>query len=126
MFDCPGLQTTPLHHFLANESEALQNAALLLGGRPWLRRVQGLLDHVDTQPRLTDRMEKELHHLCDLLHLEHVHEFERPEAGYFADLDPAGAHVVEICRLSDALAEVLGQAEARHAARFNFDEECCG
>lgn len=122
MFDCPISPTTRLHHFLFAEAESLQNAALLLGGRPWLRRVQELLDAAATQSRLTRCMEAELHQLCDLLHLEHVHDLDRPEAGYFAELDPAGPHVPEICRLSDGLAECLGQAEARLKVRFVMDE----
>ncbi len=93
MFDCPISPMKPLLHFLVTEAESLQNAALLLGGRPWLRRVQKLLDVAATQPVPTRRMKSEMHQLCDLLHLEHVHDLDRPEAGHFAELDPAGPHV---------------------------------
>ena len=47
MFDIP-IRPTCVHHFVEENAEALQNAALLLGGRPWLKRVQCLFDTLYT------------------------------------------------------------------------------
>ncbi|QFS83055.1 hypothetical protein [Roseivivax sp. THAF197b] len=103
-------QPSRLHIFLAENGEGLQNAALLLGGRPWLRRVQRLLDAALTQTSVTRRVVRELHELRDLLHLEHVHELDRPESAYFAELDPSEPYVEEICLLAEALDEALETA----------------
>jgi hypothetical protein len=106
MFDFP-IQPARLHGFVANHAEALQNASLLLSGRPWLRRTQRLIDDMRTQPHLTRRMRHELVHLCDLLNLEHVHDLDRPEAGYFAEIDPDAPCVIDICILAEALSEAV-------------------
>jgi len=90
---------TPAHaallEFLGTHREALQNAALLLGGRPGLRRTQRLLDEWSTQPTLTRRLCRELKALHALLSLEHVDDPERPEAGHFALIDPEWCDVAE-------------------------------
>lgn len=39
MFDIP-ITPTSIHYFVEDNAEPLQNAALLLGGQPWLKRVQ--------------------------------------------------------------------------------------
>ncbi len=110
-------QPSRLHTFLAEQVEGLQNAALLLGGRPWLRRVQRLIEDASTEPRVTRRMARELRELRALLHLEHVHDPERPEAGYFAELDPAEPYVEEICLMADTLDDALETelGDAQHA-----------
>lgn len=96
MFDFPR-QPTRLHSFLAEQGEGLQNAALLLGGRPWLRRVQRLIDEACSRPGITRKIGRELRELRALLHLEHIHDIDRPEAAYFAELDPNEPYVEEIC-----------------------------
>lgn len=100
-------QPSRLHSFLAENGEGLQNAALLLGGHPWLRRMQRLIDDVSSEPRVTRRIARELRELQALLHLEHVYDLERPESAYFAELDPAAPYVEEICLLTEALDEAL-------------------
>ena len=77
------------------------------GGRPWLRRTQRLIDDMCTEPRLTRRIRAEVLHLRDLLQLEHVDDMERPEAGYFAEIDPDATYVSEICLLTEALADAI-------------------
>jgi hypothetical protein len=106
MFDFPR-QPTRLHTFLGEHAEGLQNAALMLGGRPWLRRLQGLMDDVSEESRITLRISRELKELRALLHLEHVHDIDCPEAAYFAELDPTEPYVEEICLLADGLDEAL-------------------
>ncbi|MHA7876342.1 hypothetical protein [Roseivivax sp.] len=100
-------QPSRLHTFLAENGEGLQNAALMLGGRRWLRRVQHLLDEAFSHRDVTRRMTCEVRQLQGLLHLEHVADLESPEAAYFAELDPGEPCVEEICLLADALDEAL-------------------
>lgn len=107
MFDFPH-DPTPVHHFISEHAERLQNAALLLGGRTWLRRTQRLLDHMRREPRLTRHMARELLQLRGLLNLDNVHDLERPEAEYFADLDPAAPYVAELCLLAEAFDDACG------------------
>ncbi|ATG43761.1 hypothetical protein PhaeoP18_01802 [Phaeobacter piscinae] len=93
MFDL----TTPPHgelqDFLQCHSEALQNASLLLGGKPALKATVAMIDDVCNAPVLTRRLQQGLARLHELLALEHVHDPNRPEAAYFADLDPSAPYV---------------------------------
>ena len=106
MFDFP-TGATRLHIFAAEYSEAIQNAALLLGGPQWLRRTQTLLDSLAYAPELTRHTKAEAATLYELLSLEHVHEFDRAESGYFADIDPAAPYIADICLLTEQLAEAI-------------------
>ncbi len=107
MFDCYDPALAALQTFLHGHSEALQNAALLLGGQPALKATRGLLDEICASPALTRRLRRDLGKLHALLSLEHVHDPERPEAACFAAIDPSWSCVEEICLLADELAEVL-------------------
>ncbi|MGY3436787.1 MULTISPECIES: hypothetical protein [unclassified Marinovum] len=98
---------TPLHVFAAAHAEGLQNASLLLGGRPWLRRCQRLLQDLGQPGPVTRRMRREAEALHGLLTLQHVHDLERPEAAYFSAIDLDDPAVGEICLLSEGLAEAL-------------------
>lgn len=106
MFDIPQ-PATALHRFAANHHEAIQNAALLLGGQPWLRRAQRWLADLEQQQTITRRIANETSALLSLLGLENVHDPERPEAGHFALLDPAAPYVEEICLLHDGLSNAI-------------------
>lgn len=107
MFDLHS-EITALHHFAEVNSDGLQNAALLLGGRPWLRRTQRLIDDLRNGHR-SRRCLNEARALLDLLRLEHVHDLERPESGYFAELDPAMPYVEDICLLSESLEAAIAE-----------------
>ncbi|WP_017927504.1 hypothetical protein [Limimaricola hongkongensis] len=124
MFDIP-TASTALHQFIETNNEALQNAALLLGGRPWLRRVQALIDELRFDASFSNKLRREVLALYELLTLEHVHDMERPEAAYFAMLDPSAPYVEDICLLVEGLEHALqdaGSAEEMPCpARF---EEC--
>ncbi len=113
MFDFPE-QPSALHLYLINKSEELQNIALLLGGRPWLGRVQRFMNRARNEASPSVRTLSELRQIGDLLRLEHVHDFERPEAAYFAELDLEAPYIYDICFLveeTDALvAELTGPA----------------
>lgn len=106
-----------LQAFLQLHGEALQNAALLLGGNPALRRTQRLLEEIGTQHALTPRLRREFEALHALLSLEHVHDPERAEAGYFAMIDPEWGDVADICLLDEALVECLDRLDAEAAGR---------
>lgn len=112
MFDNTYDPTTPLHLFFEEHSQGLQNAALLLGGKPYLRRTQLLIDDLRHETTLTRRIECEVVALYELLTLEHVHDIDRPEAAYFALLDPAMSHVEEICLLTEGLENAAAESRA--------------
>ncbi len=95
--------TMALLTFIQDYSEALQNAALLLGGQWALRRVQFLLDHLSITRTLTRRAKLDLVALHKLLTLQNVGDPERLETALFTDIDPADPIVEELCLLSDAL-----------------------
>ncbi len=97
-----------LREFTMTNSEALQNASLLLGGQPALRTTIDTIDEISTTRLLTRGLHKNLGRLRDLLSLTHVHDPDRPEAGFFAVIDPEWAAVEDICLLSDQLSDLLG------------------
>ncbi|WP_417524081.1 hypothetical protein [Marinovum sp.] len=121
MFDIP-TRPTCLHHYVEKHAEALQNAALLLGGRPALKQVQSLFETLRTEHSLHGRAGRDVSALHDLLSLAHVHDPSRPEAAYFAALDPASPHVEEICLLADELREAFEEACAGQSPRGNHEE----
>lgn len=107
MFDLIHDPLKDLREFFHDQSEALQNAAVLLGGQPALRCVHALIDDLTTQPSITRRMKSNFVRLQAVLTLEDVHDMERIEAALFAAIDPASPIVEEICLLSDQLGELL-------------------
>lgn len=101
MFD-----TSPATHFhmvCSDNAEALQNATYLLGGRPWLRRCQKLLDELGASATPTRRIRDEITKIHRLLTLQYIHDMDSPEWGYFAAIDPAQPEVEQICLLVEAL-----------------------
>ncbi len=107
MFDLNYDPLKDLREFFHDQSEALQNAAVLLGGQPALRCVHVLMDDLATQPRITRRMKGNFARLRAVLALENVDDPDRVEAALFAVIDPASSIVEEICLLSDQLGEQL-------------------
>ena len=112
MFDQAPNALAELQDFLLVHSEALQNAALLLGGKPELKAASELIDDICTTAVLTRRLEKGLLRLLDLLTLRHVHDPERPESAYFADIDPGAPYVEDICLLTETYIDVLSRLDA--------------
>ena len=107
MFDQLDPALHPLREFMAFHAEPLQNASLLLGRQPALRRTQSLLDDIRYSPRLTRRMSRELVALQQLLALVQVHETDRFEAACYADIDPSSPIVEDICLLREALKDEI-------------------
>lgn len=64
---------------------------------------------------LTRATKKDLQAMLDILSLEHVDDFDRPEAGYFAAIDPADPVVANICLLTDGLRAALADSALVHA-----------
>jgi hypothetical protein len=108
MFDIP-MPASALHRFAQEYYKPMQNAALLLGGRPWLRRIQRLLDHLQFTSTVTGQVRREATALLELITLEHVHDVLRPEAAHFAALDPADPPVEEIWLLTESLSDALDE-----------------
>ncbi|WP_170507453.1 hypothetical protein [Ruegeria arenilitoris] len=107
MFDLIHDPLKDLREFFHDQSEALQNAAVLLGGQPALRCVHALMDDLATQPSITRRMKSNFVRQQAVLTLDEVHDMDRIEAALFAAIDPASPIAEEICLLSDQLGEQL-------------------
>lgn len=109
MFDFHQDALKDLRDFMSSHHEALQNASVLLGGQPALRRTQALLDDIMNARYLTRRLKFRIAALHDLLTLSNVHDFDTLEAACFAEIDPASPIVEELCLLADALREAIYQ-----------------
>lgn len=84
----------------------------LIGVEDASARVERLAERLRKECRLIRSVRSMLDQLLVLLMLEHVHDPERAEAGYFALIDPADPVVEEICLLTDGLRHALAEAEA--------------
>jgi hypothetical protein len=120
MFDFTKNPLKDLRAFASFQSEALQNASLLLGGKPALQRTQRLLDDISSALQLTHRMSRELVVLHQLLSFHNVHVHERIEAACFADIDPASPIVGDLCLLNEALKDQLYRLQGEHPFK-DFD-----
>ena len=120
MFDFTKDPLMDLRAFASFHSEALQNASLLLGGQPALRRTLNLLDDISSAPQLTRRISRSLIDLHQLHSLQNVHDPDRIEKACFADIDPASPIVADLCLLSEALEDQLDRLQAKHPYR-DFD-----
>lgn len=123
---CPaGLHEVALAQFLVGNADAFISASALLGGPQAVRRTARLLEDLLDAPRLTGRLRREIVRLHRLLSLECVDDLESLEAQCFAEIDPASAHVEEVCLLVDRLRDclfALAKAEGDEPAREALDE----
>lgn len=99
--------TDPLRLFISQNSLGLAHAARLLAGTNGMRCVERIVDAASQMEPLTRTASKDLQTLHNILSLEHVDDPERPEAGYFAMIDPADPVVEDICLLTDGLRQAL-------------------
>mgnify|MGYP000108745227 FL=1 len=111
MFDLSNDTLTSMRAFMASHSEAVQNAAYLLGGQPALRKAQSLLDEITSSLVMTRRLGRQLLDIHALLTLQNVHCGDTIEAACFADLDPASPIVEDICALCDELEDEMHKLE---------------
>ncbi len=109
MFDFHQDALKDLRDFMSSHNEDLQNASLLLGGQPSLRRTQALLGDLTSARSLTRRLRYRITALHDLLTLSNVHDIETLEAACFAEIDPASPIVEELCLLTEGLKEAIYQ-----------------
>ncbi len=109
MFDFHQDALKGLRNFMSSHNQALQNASLLLGGQPALRRTQALLGDLMSARSLTQRLRYRIAALHGLLTLSNVHDIENLEAAYFAEIDPASPIMEELCLLAEGLKEAICQ-----------------
>ena len=100
--------------FVQKHREALQHAAELLAGRRGASLANRIAEDLSDASTLSRRCRRDLEDLLCILALENVDDFNREEAARFAAIDPASPVVKEICFLTDALRDVLEQADTDH------------
>ncbi|MGJ8590235.1 MAG: hypothetical protein ACSHXW_19180 [Yoonia sp.] len=102
----------PIHRYVQTHSEALRNAARLLGGENAVSIVEEIVDALCRDPLFSRSTIHQLGWLEELLFLQNVGDPDRIEAGLFALIDPVEPVVEDICLLADGLREVLMAAAA--------------
>ncbi|WP_133056316.1 hypothetical protein [Limimaricola soesokkakensis] len=107
MFDYPQGNATGLQLFVGENINGLLSAAFLLGGKRRAEQVSRLFADLQSCTVVTRRMRAEAESVLRLLCLENVHDPDRPEAGFFASLDPCQPYVEDICLLADGLLDAL-------------------
>lgn len=103
-----------VRHFIEQHREGLYDAAALLAGGSGIKLVDRIVDGLTAPDGPTRRTIAALHDLRDVLSLEHVDDFDRPEAAYFAAIDPSEPIVEDICLLCDKFSEALEEADLDH------------
>lgn len=124
MFDNMPTITTPSREFSLEDqslrmvfeeaADAFLNAASLLAGGPGEQLVLGIIDDLSGTVAISWRTAKALFDLLDILELRNVDDENRPEAGFFANIDPTSPVVEEICILTDQLRDAIEQAGLDH------------
>jgi len=104
----------PLRAFVRENQEGFLSAAALLAGTNGTNLVQRVLDGLSDGSIWTRRLRADLDDLVDLLALENAHDDNRPEAAYFAALDPWDPIVEEVCLLTDGLRDAIADWEGLH------------
>lgn len=111
----------PVRDYLCAHSDALWNAAKLLGGYEAAKRVGWLADALEQQTTASRRADRLLDDLLDLLSLENVGDPDRPETGYFSMICPADPAVEEICLLTDGLSQAREEMRERERRFGSLD-----
>jgi len=105
-----------LHAVAAENTDALFEAASLLGGDPARRRCARLLAELLDAPALSRRLLAETHWLTEPMGLVHVGEPNRIETDLFSRISPDDPLMIELCCLHNALADALAEAEPEERA----------
>lgn len=100
----------PLRSFFEGHRQAIESAALLLGGERGARLARELADELSCDDAVSRRCRRRLGDLLDLFALEHVGDPNREAADYFARIDPSSPVVEEICLLTDMFRDAFEQA----------------
>lgn len=106
MIDIPTAPTN-FHYFIQEEADALQHAAHLLGGRPWLRRAQAIFTDLQGPRPITKRLCREIIALHELLSLQHVDAGNQPRLN---SLDPEAPCLEQISCLATDLWHAFEQS----------------
>lgn len=114
MFEIP-TEPTRLHQFIEEHSIALQHAAFSIGGRPWLRRVQQLLDVLPKEGSLLGHTGKEITALHELLTSKNGTSNSSDGTRHISSIDPKSSVVEEISVLADELWQIF---QAEHATQL--------
>ena len=106
---CPALDDVPfnLRRFIDGHQDGLYDAAALLAGGRGIHLVDRIVEGMADPDGLTRRTLTALNDLREIIALEHVDDFSRPEAHFFTAIDPAEPIVEEICLLTDKLAAII-------------------
>lgn len=96
-----------IRSFVAEHFAGLSEASLLLGGQAAQRRFLRLVSRLRHASHLGPHLRREIRWLHGLLILELVGDKDATDPGHFCDLHPADLVVTGICRLADAMTEVL-------------------
>ncbi|WP_051202746.1 hypothetical protein [Sediminimonas qiaohouensis] len=110
----------PLRRVFTDKQDALSNAAGLLAGDRGLRLVETIAEALQRGAGRSQSTRTVLRDLLGVLSLEHVHDDTRPEAGFFADIDPEDPVVEEICLLTDELRDAIERADAAPVPASRF------
>lgn len=124
MFDIPAENS--LYLFINQNAEALQNAAILLGGPSWLRRIQFIINESYARAEPSSKARRELQRFARLLLRDAEFDFDGDEGGFAAMLDPASPAIEDICLLTDGLLDAPEEAGVElvpNAMRYDFAAE---
>ena len=111
MFNVPKT-ATGLHRFAEVHQEALQNAALILGGRRELRRAQELLEDLRLSGPVTRRMYCDTAALLELFTLTSARKMLPPGSSSHRACNLVAVNADEIKVLRDAFSDALSGSEA--------------
>lgn len=96
-----------IRSFVAEHLEDLSEASLLLGGPAAQRRFRRLVSRLRQASHLGPHLRREIRWFHGLLTLELVGDPDATDPDHFSDIHPADLVVTGICRLADAMTEVL-------------------
>lgn len=96
-----------VRRFIAEHLEDLSEASLLLGGPAAQRRFLRLVSRVRKASRLEPHLRRELRWLHGVLTLELVGDPHATDPNHFCDIHPDDPMVDGLCRLADAMTELL-------------------
>lgn len=109
---------------LPKKAGAFSSPATVLRGHRGAALVDAIIAGLRQPGAMGRGTRTALHRLLALLTLEHVHDDTRPEAAFFAALDPAEPIVEEICLLTDEHRDAFESADVAPAPAFRLGRFC--
>ena len=108
--------TDPLQTFLCSNQKPLTRAAHLIAGSADVACINQLVDATARPGPLDATACRQVKRLLGILSLEHVHDDNRPEASFFAAINPADPFVETICMLTGGLRSAIEDSQRLGAA----------